>query len=112
MDKTIKYQHVIRDLLKEYAAVKKTLTPEVKSQIIFDPVNHHYQLLSVGWHGQKFIYSTAFHFDIVDGKIWIQQNNTEAMIADELMERGVPKSDIVLGFVAPSAREYSGFATT
>lgn len=34
------------------------------------------------------------------------------MIADELMERGGGQSDIVLGFVAPSARAYSGFAVT
>lgn len=52
----------------------------------------------------------AFHFDIVDEKIWIQQNNTEAMIADELVERGVPATDIVLGFVVPDARQFSGFA--
>ncbi len=110
MDKTLKYQRAIIDILKEYAAIKKTLTPGVKSQIVVDTNNHHYQLLSVGWHGQKYIYTMAFHFDIVDEKIWIQQNNTEAMIADELVERGVPATDIVLGFVVPDARQFSGFA--
>ena len=32
------------------------------------------------------------------------------MIADELVARGVPKSDIVLGFIAPEVRTYTGFA--
>jgi hypothetical protein len=110
MDKTLKYETIIKELLEEYAAIKKTLTPDVKSQLIFDAENHQYQLLSVGWHGHKYIYVTAFHLAIEDGKVWIYQNNTEAMIADELIERGVLQSDIVLGFVAPDARIYSGFA--
>lgn len=111
MDKTLAYQTIILDLLQEYASIEKTLTPDVKSQVIADTVNHHYQLLSIGWHRQRFVYVTAFHFDIVEGKIWIQQNNTDVLIADELTERGVPASDIVLGFVVPSSRHYSGFAT-
>ena len=32
------------------------------------------------------------------------------MIADELVEKGVAKEDIVLGFIEPEARQYSGFA--
>jgi hypothetical protein len=111
MDKTLKYKEAILSVLQEYAASKKTLTPDVKSQIVVDGTNHHYQLISVGWHGQKYIYTIAFHFDIIDEKVWIQQNNTEVMVADELVARGIPNSDIVLGFVMPSARVYSGFAT-
>lgn len=37
-------------------------------------------------------------------RIWIQQNNTEANIAAELEERGISKSDIVIGFQHPSLR--------
>ena len=36
--------------------------------------------------------------DIKDEKIWIQQNLTEDLVATELVEKGVPKHDIVLGF--------------
>jgi hypothetical protein len=38
------------------------------------------------------------HFDIQDGKIWIQYNGTEDSVAERLVEMGVPTSDIVLGF--------------
>jgi hypothetical protein len=112
MDKIAKYQQIICELLKEYAAIKKNLTPNVKAQIVIDKENHHYQLLSVGWHNNRFIYTIAFHFDIINDKIWIQQNNTEALIGDELVARGVEKSDIVLGFVSEKARSHSGFALT
>ncbi|WP_416212683.1 element excision factor XisI family protein [Nostoc sp. DedQUE04] len=34
---------------------------------------------------------------------------TEMRVAQELVERGVPKDDIVLGFQSPEMREYTGY---
>lgn len=45
-----------------------------------------------------------------DGKIWIQQDFTEEGLANQLVELGVPKTDIVLGFRTPYVREFTGFA--
>ncbi len=109
MDKIKKYQDIICDLLQQYGAVKK-IPNEVKAQILIDKDNNHYHLLSIGWYKNGFTYQTAFHFDIIDNKIWIQQNNTDIMVADELIDKGVLKEDIVLGFIAPTMRQYSGFA--
>lgn len=110
MDKITKYQQILCKILEEYGNIRKSLTPNVKSQIIIDNVHKHYQLLSVGWHNERFIYLVTFHFDIIDGKVWIQQNNADVLIADELIERGVLKSDIVLGFIPENVRSYEGFA--
>ena len=48
--------------------------------------------------------------DIINGKIWIQRNMTEIDLGQKLTEMGVPKSDIVLGFLSPKVREYSDYA--
>ncbi|NEO83786.1 MAG: XisI protein [Spirulina sp. SIO3F2] len=45
-----------------------------------------------------------------DGKIWVQQNTTELQIAQELVERGFAKDQIVLGFQYPALREYTDYA--
>ncbi|MFM6307282.1 MAG: element excision factor XisI family protein, partial [Dolichospermum sp.] len=37
---------------------------------------------------------------------------TEVGIANELVELGVPKEDIVLGFQLPSVRKYTDFAVS
>ena len=110
MDKVEKYRTIVCEILKEYATIKKTLTPDVKFETLIDKESDHYILLSIGWFKQRFIYTTAFHFDIIEGKIWLQQNNTDVMIADELEERGIPKSDIVLGFQPPHVRSHLGYA--
>ena len=46
---------------------------------------------------------------IKDEKIWIQYDGTEIGTANELVELGVPKEDIILAFHAPYKRPYTGF---
>jgi hypothetical protein len=38
-----------------------------------------------------------------------ERNQTDRQIADELVEMGIPKEDIVLGLQPTYAREYTGF---
>jgi len=45
-------------------------------------------------------------------KIWIQQDGTEVGIANQLVDLGVPKQDIVLGFDPPNLRKYTDFAVS
>jgi hypothetical protein len=47
---------------------------------------------------------------IINGKIWIQQNMTEWDVGQMFQQMGIPKSDIVLGFLAPSTRAYTDYA--
>ncbi len=109
MDKLENYGKIIRKLLIRYAEYKPSYG-EVEIETIFDQENDHYQLLSIGWNNQKRIYNPMIHLDIKNDKIWIQHNTTEVDIALDLMEMGVPKSDIVIGFNTPKMRQLSGFA--
>jgi hypothetical protein len=42
--------------------------------------------------------------------IWLQHDSTDAEIAEELVERGIPKERIVLGFLPESVRPHTGYA--
>lgn len=84
--------------------------PDIDSYTFIDRENNHFQLLQSGWQDDRFIFTVVFHFDIKEGKIWLQRNITEHEIVDYLMENGVPKEDIVLGFRHPKVRPYTGFA--
>jgi hypothetical protein len=110
MDKVKKYQHIITDYLREFSHFGQP-PAGLEHQVLADTANNHFQMLTVGWQNERrFVYLIGLHMDIKDGKIWIWQNNTDAMVADELQERGVPKSDIVLAFHAPQERKLTGFA--
>lgn len=50
------------------------------------------------------------HFDIQNEKIWIQYDGTKELVAETLVELGVPPSNIVIGFYSPFKRHFYGFS--
>lgn len=109
MDKIKIYQDIILQILAEYSKIRYS-NLEAENQLIADKENYRYQVVTIGWEGSKFIHDCPIHMDIINGKIWIQRNMTEIDLGRELTEKGVPKSDIVLGFLSPKVREYSEYA--
>lgn len=108
-NKLKKYEKAILSILNEYAKIKY-VNVEGGNQLIADKENHRYQLVTIGWKKNVFVHDCPMHFDIIDGKIWVQQNMTEWEVGDMLEEQGVPKSDIVVGFLSPDLRVYSKYA--
>jgi XisI protein len=109
MVKIKKYQKAIMSILEEYAKIRYE-NVDGENQIIADKENHRYQVVTIGWQGNKFIHDCPIHMDIINGKIWVQRNSTEIDLGVALMEQGVLKTDIVIGFFTPKMREYSEYA--
>lgn len=82
----------------------------VEYDIIADEHNHRYQLVAVGWEQNNRIFYVIFQADIIDGKIWIQADNTEDGLAALLEEKGISKSDIVLAYFPEYHRKYTAYA--
>ena len=108
MDKLTKYRHYIQELLTEYARDDR-LEEGVETQLIFDTQRDHYQWSNVGWNGLHRVYHCIMQFDIKEGKIWLQQNLTDQNPAEELVKKGVPRTDIILGLQAPYKRIYTDY---
>ena len=62
------------------------------------------------WDGSRRIYGPVVSLEIIDGKVWLQADNTDLRIAERLEEAGIPKDDIVLGFQPPHVRPYTAYA--
>jgi len=102
------YRQCIQTILTKHASFKPKCG-DVETELIFDTTHDHYQLMYVGWNGLSRVYHSVMHFDIKDDKIWIQQNMTDVDLAQELLEMGVVKEDIVLGLQPPYKRPYTGY---
>lgn len=109
MDKLEQYRQYIQTILTKHGSYKPK-HQDVENELIFDTMHDHYQLMRVGWNDLHCVYHTVMHFDIRDGKIWIQQNKTDVDLALELLEMGVLKEDIVLGLQPPYKRPYTGYS--
>jgi len=109
-----KYEKMILEIL--YSEVIERKDSEVKDIVIADKQTHHYMLVRTGWdewqNKKTFVNEIVIHFHLAEdtGKIWLLANNTDVPITDPLHKAGVPASEIVLGFHAPSLRTAYGYA--
>lgn len=111
MDKITMRKQIVRNLVKRIADMVPSLG-DVENQTIIDDERGHYLLYSVGWEDSRWVYGSYVHIDVrPDGKVWLQHDGTDLRIADQLIENGIPKNEIVVGFQAPHARALmDGFA--
>ncbi len=109
MDKISLYRQLVQEILLEHSKIKPAYG-EIDMEVLFDHNRDRYQVIRVGWLQQKRVYGVLIHVDLIGTKIWIQYDGTEVAVANELVEKGVPKEDIVLGYHSPFMRQYNGFA--
>lgn len=109
MDSRISYREVVKNLLNAYAKLQPAYG-EFDSRVVFDDERGSYVLIEFGWLNHGRVHDSLIHIDIVGDKVWIQQDNTEDGIAYELVESGIPKENIVLGFRAEKVRPHTEFA--
>jgi XisI protein len=109
MAKVEQYRQLIQELLQGYSELKSS-NEEVEAEAIFDTQRDRYQLVHVGWTNKHRVYGCILHLDICNDKIWIQHDGTEGGIANELVSRGITKTDIVLAFHSPFKRQFTEFA--
>jgi len=111
MDTRLRYQEIIKTILREHANFRNTIPDGYQSQLLFDDERGGYLVLDIGWNENKYLHATPIHINLIGDKIWIQYDDTEEGVATDLLAAGVPKEDIVLGFRHPRIREYTEFGT-
>jgi XisI protein len=112
MDRITQFRQAILSVIEDYIAefTKQTSLNDVQFEPIIDNENQRFQLLTVGWHNSQRIHSLIFHMDIINDKIWIQNDNLEYSVAERLVDRGISKKDIVLAYFSPSHRVFTEYA--
>lgn len=110
MDKVTKHKEIVKAAIMKYADMMQFKEP-IEKQVIFDDERGHYLLMKVGWRNSTPVYGTTFHIDVhPDGKVWVQRDNTDVIIVDDLLENGIPQSEIILAFHSPFMRSQTEFA--
>jgi hypothetical protein len=109
MDTLETYRQIIEKVLNEYAQLQYAYG-DIQTEVVLDRQSDRYLLIIVGWEGARRIHGSIIHIDIIDQKIWIQRDGTEHGIAEELVEAGIPRDLIVLGFRPTDIRQYTDYA--
>lgn len=106
---TVQYRNIVEKVMQDYIDFLGS-DDQVQAELVFDYTRERYLLVETGWQNGYRIYGTLLHIDIINNKLWIQQDGTESGIAVELVAAGVPKEDIVLGFRSIEERKHTEFA--
>ncbi len=100
---------IIKRILEGFASVKPAVG-DVEVELVCDDERGHYELMQCGWMGMRRVHGSVIHIDLRGDKVWIQHDGTNAHVAEQLVEAGIPRERIVLGFHAPYKRGLTSFA--
>ncbi|MFM6093374.1 MAG: XisI protein [Dolichospermum sp.] len=109
MDKLNKYRKIIISVVGNHAKYKPS-HGKIEALCICDQESDNYLLMDTGWDQTGRVHAVVFHLRIIDGKICIEWDGTEGGITRELLELGVGKDDIILGFIRPEYRQFTDFS--
>ena len=114
MDRIAGFQKALLTIMKEYSDERTESSSASDTKVVYktviDEPNNRYQLVLVGWQHRERIYHVIFHAEIVNNKIWIEEDNTEDSLAEMLVEKGISKKDIVLGYFSEFHRKHTEYA--
>jgi hypothetical protein len=106
MEKLNRFRCIILEIIDKYS---KRAPNQVEVFKVLDREHDHYLLMRDGWLHPGRYYGCVLHFEIRDEKIWIRHDGIEHGIANDLVEHGVLRQDIVLAFHPPDLRHLSDF---
>lgn len=123
MDTLTNYRNTVRETITKYYNLTNSQTPNITNttisdrvppavadRLILDEQRDQYLWLRCGWDGKKRVQHIIVYLQIQNGKIWVEEDNTDLGIVDDLLAASIPKSDIILGFHHPSKRALTEFA--
>lgn len=97
-------RELIERILSEYAALPVTYG-EIDRELVLDRSRDRYLLMLVGWQNKQRVHGALIHIDLIDGRFWIQYDGTERGVALDLLEAGISKDRVVLGYKPPERRQ-------
>lgn len=109
MDKLTNYRGIIKTVLSRHAEQIPSIG-QVTTTPVFDEHNDNYMVVDMGWDPTGRVHAVVLHLHLLNEKVWVEVDQTESGIAQELLNAGIPKEDIVLGFYRPERRKLTEFA--
>ncbi len=108
-DQVRRYAEAARAVLEEWCAIPN-LEAGIRDRAFIDETHGRFAVISEGWERGERVHHVVIDLEIIDGKVWIQADNTDSAVARKLEARGVAKTDIVPGFRSPDLRGGTEYA--
>jgi XisI protein len=114
MDSLTYYRNTIQKTIENYYNQSQSSNADKENTptdyLILDPKRDQYLWIRSGWDGKKRIQYVILFLRLENGKIWVETDNTNFGIVDDLLAAEIPQADIVLAFHHPQKRPLTEFA--
>ncbi|MEM6700659.1 MAG: element excision factor XisI family protein [Bacteroidota bacterium] len=112
MDKALKNKEIVKEIQREtFEWSENNPDKSIQQFLVVDDENGQYLLYMEGWRKQDHIYGCFFHIHVTTkGKVWLFRDGTDLEIGQQLVDKGIAREDIVLGWISPIRREDTAFA--
>jgi XisI protein len=105
------YRTIIKEVLIRYYELDlEQASVGIEPVLALDEVRDSYFWAQVGWNQTGRTCGITVYIRIEHGKVWVEEDLTEDGVTNDLLEAGIPKHDIVLGFQHPRERALTDFA--
>jgi hypothetical protein len=109
MDKLTNYRKIIKNILFRHSQQMPSIG-QINTTPVFDEHNDNFMVVDMGWDPTGRVHAVVLHLHLMNEKVWVEADETESGITQELLDAGIPKEDIVLGFYRPERRRLTEFA--
>lgn len=112
MGQVEKYKKITSEVLEKLEKdFNKYPDDAIKYKFIADQEKGEYLLFRDGWEGPRRYYGCIVHVSVTEsGKVWLQYDGTDLIIGQQLLDKGVQKNHLVLGFMSVTRRKDSEYA--
>jgi XisI protein len=98
MDTIATYREILKQVILKYSKLRPS-HGNIRVDAVLDEAHDRYAIMAVGWNREQRVHDNILYVTIQDGKIYIEYDGIGYGITPELIEKGIPESDIVLAFM-------------
>lgn len=110
MDKIVSYSNTIKIVLQEFVDYISGSPSSSDCVLVSDDAHHVYAVFDLGWENGRRIQVMAVLIRLVNGKVYVEDDNTDYGFVDRLLDAGIPAKDMVLAWHPPKMRPHTEFA--
>lgn len=104
---------IIKLVEEKFKEITRTTPAKVKDfryQTIIDRDQGILQLKMFGWRERTQVYGILVDMELVGNKLIVHYDGLDPGIIRQLEEKGIPKDQIILGWIHPEERIYTDYA--
>ncbi len=95
---TATIREIVKQVILRYAQFRPS-HGNIRLDTVFNETQDHYALMQIGWDGGRRVKGNLIYVTLQDNKVYVEYDGMEHGITQDLIDGGIPETQIVLAFL-------------